>query len=317
MSVWTLACSESTFVAEKGKEKPAAAEQIAESANGNGAGGDQDGIHQAEHMEGENADDNEELSGSSVPQDQSYTGRGEINVPNSTIPFSGEGEFSDDPSNGGQGDFFSCGSTDSVQYPIFVLVYKIPDSVVQEVPKREDYPADDAGGLAHAEAVANHKLLTMHMMTGAKILTETDPFAYFCMAKYDVAPREFRNGFPRDDGTGNVIKEDEWFAFDARVKIVITEAGSYKFRMRADDGVRMWIKKEGTNEFGNPVVDFDGLHHPSLSDVGEIELPVGEHLSVVHYFQGPRMHIALQLEWKKPGATDWEIVPTSHLKYNQ
>ncbi|NBW82232.1 hypothetical protein EBR21_10815, partial [bacterium] len=56
-----------------------------------------------------------------------------------------------------------------------------------------------------------------------------------CMTNFDVPVRDFTNGFP---GIPNLF---EWFAIDARAKLIVATAGQYNFRLHSDDGAILFI----------------------------------------------------------------------------
>lgn len=113
----------------------------------------------------------------------------------------------------------------------------------------------------------------------------------------DVPNRAFDYGFPGVDE--NLI---EWFGLRFQGQLAIERAGTYDFRLTADDGARLYIDDQ-------LVVDNDGLH--SVKSVnGKISLAKGMHTIRVDYFQGPRYYIALQLLWRPAGSgAAFTIVP--------
>ena len=82
--------------------------------------------------------------------------------------------------------------------------------------------------------------------------------------------------------------------------IKIAKAGAYQFRLGSDDGSRLFIKDQ-------KVVDNDGIHE-ATSKEGTTELAIGSHPIRVEYFNNTPDEF-LQLEWKKPGDSTWELVP--------
>ena len=74
--------------------------------------------------------------------------------------------------------------------------------------------------------------------------------------------------------------------------VTIAAAGEYTFRLRSDDGARLWID-------GRLVIDNDGLHGPDPKD-GSIELSAGAHaLKIAHFEAGGGEQ--LTLEWRRKG----------------
>jgi hypothetical protein len=132
-----------------------------------------------------------------------------------------------------------------------------------------------------------------------------------CMEKYAVAPRNFTEGFP------DVPDLVEWFALQTTTILQIPSEGDYVFQMNSDDGSKLSID-------GKIVIDNDGLHQafgPGPEDsqtVGmkdaTVRLTAGDHALALDYFQGPKFRIALELKWKKPGASAFEYVPREAFK---
>jgi len=114
-----------------------------------------------------------------------------------------------------------------------------------------------------------------------------------CMTRFDVPTRSFTDGFPGIPGL------TEWFAIDARAKLLIKTAGFYTFRLNSDDGSILYIDN-------NKIIDNDGQHSTSSKE-GSIELTATTHELKVVYFQGPATEIALQLFWTAPNKPE-EIV---------
>ena len=123
------------------------------------------------------------------------------------------------------------------------------------------------------------------------------PVSVILAPNLDVPTRSFTDGFPGVPG-GLV----EWFGIRFDSGLDVPSAGTYTFRLRSDDGSKLYID-------GALVVDNDGLH-ASIDRDGTAELTAGRHEVRVDYYQGPRTQIALQLFWQPPGGA-MEIVPAS------
>lgn len=124
------------------------------------------------------------------------------------------------------------------------------------------------------------------------------PVYTFATANLDVPKRNFMNGFPTPQEQ-NVFEN---FAIQFRAKLAINKPGVYEFMLTSDDGSRLYIN-------GKLVVDNDGVH-ATISRRSHIRLNAGFHPIEIHYFQGPRHAIALQLHYKPPNGTR-SIVPPS------
>lgn len=124
------------------------------------------------------------------------------------------------------------------------------------------------------------------------------PIQEILVPNLDVPTRSFSEGFP---GVRDLI---EWFGVAFEGTITLPEGGLYEFRLNSDDGANLYINTD-------LVVDNDGVHAPRARN-GSIVLPAGTYPIVVDYFQGPRYHITLQLSWKTPGSSTFEIIPPDY-----
>jgi hypothetical protein len=102
----------------------------------------------------------------------------------------------------------------------------------------------------------------------------------------DVAPRDFKEGFP------GVTDRVEWFAIRYEGKFTVANPGEYFFHLNSDDGSLLYIDDK-------LVVDNDGRHSPKIAD-GRITLEKGEHTLRLDYFQALRWVVALQLHVTNP-----------------
>ncbi|MBS1728304.1 MAG: DUF1080 domain-containing protein [Armatimonadetes bacterium] len=82
--------------------------------------------------------------------------------------------------------------------------------------------------------------------------------------------------------------------------IKIKKPGLYLFRLSSDDGSRLTIR-------GEKVIDNDGVHE-AVAKEGSLELDAGSHPMKLEYFNNTPDSF-LQLEWKKPGDANWDVVP--------
>jgi cytochrome c len=78
-------------------------------------------------------------------------------------------------------------------------------------------------------------------------------------------------------------------------------AGEYTFRLTSDDGSKLRIN-------GRVVIDHDGLHG-AVPMLGNVTLAAGEHPIEIEYFENT-VDEMLKLEWRPPGASQFEVVPT-------
>jgi len=103
----------------------------------------------------------------------------------------------------------------------------------------------------------------------------------------NIPPQDFQQGFP------GVSKRFEWFAIDYAGKFWIPKPGVYHFALTSDDGSKLYIDDD-------LVVDDDG-QHPPVTESASVILSGGIHRIRVAYFQGPRFHVALQLQVAREG----------------
>jgi cytochrome c len=109
-----------------------------------------------------------------------------------------------------------------------------------------------------------------------------------------------------DKNDASATTADLRYTFLSRVEGVlrIEEPGEYVLRLTSDDGSRLWID-------GEPLIDHDGLHSAVEQDAA-LELDRGDHALFVEHFQTYGGFV-LRLEWKRPGANAFEVVPSSVL----
>ncbi len=97
----------------------------------------------------------------------------------------------------------------------------------------------------------------------------------------------------------------ENFILVADGAFVIDRAGEYEFELTSDDGSVLWVS-------GQKVIDHDG-EHGTTSKTGSIALERGLVPFELRYFQSAGEK-NLWLKWKRPGTTEFELVPTRSLR---
>jgi hypothetical protein len=132
------------------------------------------------------------------------------------------------------------------------------------------------------------------------------------LSSLNVPGRRFNTGFPLSNGdfltvplNGNPTTLVEWFAFSLQTQLVLKVGadapGLYQFAIISDDGATIKYRQPGdTND--QILVDNDGLHPQKLKvsnsvlnfQTGSEKYPV-----TIHYYQGPREHIAIQILMRK------------------
>ncbi|MBL9120141.1 MAG: DUF1080 domain-containing protein, partial [Phycisphaerae bacterium] len=88
--------------------------------------------------------------------------------------------------------------------------------------------------------------------------------------------------------------------------LVLAEETRATFRLTSDDGSRLRID-------GKILIDHDGRHGASSLSSGEVTLGPGAHPLWVDYFDGGGQR-TLVLEWKRAGATEFEVIGAGHLR---
>lgn len=96
------------------------------------------------------------------------------------------------------------------------------------------------------------------------------------------------------------------YAMDFSGLIEVPEDGMYTFYLRSDDGSKMYIHDR-------LVVDNDGSHSAKTKH-GFIPLKKGKHPIVVEYFED-FLGQELRLSWKKPGASEAEVLNFINLSH--
>ncbi|USX24217.1 PA14 domain-containing protein [Oxalobacteraceae bacterium OTU3CINTB1] len=137
-----------------------------------------------------------------------------------------------------------------------------------------------------------------NLRTGTQSVTEMrhrKPVKRVCLAQLNIAPRDFREGFP---GLGTT---NEWFGLDIRFTVNVAEAGTWELMLLSDDGAILSIDDQD-------VINNDGIHG-ALPETAKVKLEKGLRNFRVRYFQGPGFNLALILGWRKPGAADFDYLP--------
>lgn len=113
----------------------------------------------------------------------------------------------------------------------------------------------------------------------------------------NIPPTNFRDGFP------GVTNRSTWFAIDYSGTFKIGEASHYRFKVKSDDGSRLFID-------GEEIIDNDGMHGPKEKE-GSVFLEVGNHDIRIKYFQGFPHLLCLQL-WVAKGETPFALFDTKN-----
>lgn len=100
---------------------------------------------------------------------------------------------------------------------------------------------------------------------------------------------------------------ENFFAAQFTGYLKIPQTSNYLFRLRSDDGSRLYIDNE-------EVILHDGLHGPTPKD-GELALQAGNHPIRVDFFEiGGGQEIVL--EWRSFFSPEWQTVPLENLGYD-
>ncbi|MBC86066.1 MAG: hypothetical protein CL677_02715 [Bdellovibrionaceae bacterium] len=127
----------------------------------------------------------------------------------------------------------------------------------------------------------------------------------------NVPTRLWTAGFPTE--TGEVIQDDsgedlhEYFALDMKTIIQLgpdDEPGLYELALLSDDG--SILKMRNSQGIYEVVVDNDG-DHPTRFGCSSVAIELTQETEIptlMHYYQGPRQHIALIPMWRKINSPD-------------
>lgn len=135
------------------------------------------------------------------------------------------------------------------------------------------------------------------MRQGATSVTEMrrrKPIKTVCMAQLDIAPRDFRDGFPGLD-------INEWFGLDIRFTVNMPQDLTMDVMLLSDDGSILTIDDV-------EVINNDGIH-AATPVMNTVKLAKGLRHFRVRYFQGPGYGLALILGWRKPEGKDFQYIP--------
>ncbi len=83
--------------------------------------------------------------------------------------------------------------------------------------------------------------------------------------------------------------------------INVKNPGLYTFRLSSDDGSIFWINER-------EIINHDGLHGAATGKEAQVQLAPGEHPFRIDMFENAADDV-LKLEWKRPGASTFEVVP--------
>lgn len=97
----------------------------------------------------------------------------------------------------------------------------------------------------------------------------------------------------------------DWFYTEARARLWIESAGVYEFLLISDDGAILDIG-------GDLVIDHDGLHAPEPGETEAVRLEAGYQPLLIRHFEANNGQ-RLRLEWKRPGDSDFSLIPTENL----
>jgi hypothetical protein len=106
------------------------------------------------------------------------------------------------------------------------------------------------------------------------------------VSRIDVPFHPYEEGFPGVD-------RKTWFAIDYTGSFQVARAGSYRFRLKSDDGSKLLVD-------GRLIINNDGIHDNTAAD-GEVMLRPGNHRIEVQYFQGPADYLGMQFFCAVPG----------------
>lgn len=128
-----------------------------------------------------------------------------------------------------------------------------------------------------------------HIPVGTRKLQQVkwqNPVGVIYTKELNVPKTDFREGFP------GITDRFEWFAIRYTATFTVLDEGTYRFKLRSDDGSILYID-------GKKIIDNDGAHSAKQRK-GKVRLSPGKHDIRVDYFQGPRYDVALELRVDPP-----------------
>lgn len=136
-------------------------------------------------------------------------------------------------------------------------------------------------------------------------LDQMTPIGQLDALQLNVAEKPFDSGFP---GVPDLV---EWFAIKFTAQLQVPTTGAYVFKTRSDDGSKLFLGDQ-------VIVNNDGIHHVQDSESAPIVLQAGSKRRIrIDWYQGPRISIALQVYWKRPGSSTFEIIPAELLRHGK
>lgn len=124
-------------------------------------------------------------------------------------------------------------------------------------------------------------------------------------ADISVAPRDCTRGYPAPkEGrvlatkSGKIVSQYLGLSFQGYIAIDAETAGNYQFALLADDGALLEVFVNGQWQV---LVDNDGFHSVRMKCSSNVVTLTGKALVPfrLYYYQGPRLHLANMLFWKK------------------
>ncbi|RYZ59019.1 MAG: hypothetical protein EOP07_05320 [Proteobacteria bacterium] len=217
-----------------------------------------------------------------------------------------------------QSGVYTSPKTNDKEFPVTIIATLISDptvvgsTVIKVLPKEQVFARCTRGNSVFPILAQVYQInSTASHLPDYNNASQAQKVTTVCMDQYAVAPRNFDTGFPDVPGLF------EYFSLQTTTVIVIPADGNYTFQLNSDDGSKLYID-------GTMVIDNDGTHQAVGTGVDDsptigrkevtLKLLKGDHNLGLDYFQGPRLRIALELKWKKPGSANFEYVPTESFK---
>ena len=132
----------------------------------------------------------------------------------------------------------------------------------------------------------------------------TGPLTSLCTLKEGQTPNYDKVMPTIDWTTAEQFGQEDNFLSQVTSTLTAPTTGQYVFRLTSDDGSRMSLD-------GTTLVDHDGLH-AATSVEGTTTLTAGPHALAVDFFEAG-FGQQLKLEWRTPGSTTFQVVPSSVL----
>ena len=176
----------------------------------------------------------------------------------------------------------------------------------EEEAKLGDAPENNSEIVASFEAMKEDEKTTFFPGAMVRVFVENKALEKTADVNYNRQPN-FAGIMPQLHATDTDMNGLESnFGMIAQGYLLASEDGVYTMRLMTDDGSRLYIADK-------EIIEHDGGHGAEAKDA-KVELKKGYHPFKIKYYQG-RGGKYFSFRWKKPGASNFEIIPPTSLAH--